>query len=208
MNNTTKYLYSFYNNFGKEFTQIYNSQLKVLQLYIGDRKYKDYDNFTNGKDFRNDNILFIAVDKRSLAFDKSLIGIQGDKHYVADYAIDDTKHMLVVELTGEHKIALNYFKRSQYSKMYPVEVLNKTFITSKSWIAKYGMTEDEVTKQNCNDLIGEQFNYHQLKLSRYHVMTKSKELRELLECIYNCSIGEDTELMEKIRLNKEVLNYE
>ena len=88
MNKTTKYLYPFCSNFGDEFKDVYNNHTKVLQIYIGDYKYKDYSNFENYEQFLKDNIIFVMFDKRDKPFDKSLTYIQNHKNYIADYEID------------------------------------------------------------------------------------------------------------------------
>jgi len=209
MNKTTKYLYPFCSNFGDEFKDVYNNHTKVLQIYIGDYKYKDYSNFENYEQFLKDNIIFVMFDKRDKPFDKSLTYIQNHKNYIADYEIDERRHVIVFEVIEQYRRALRYFKLSKYSAMYSEEDLDKHFSKgSKNFLARYGISEETVHVKNCDGLIGKQFNYNQFKLSTYHVLKKSKELRELLECVYNCYIDEHTELMEKIKLEEEVLNYD
>ncbi len=209
MNKTTKYLYPFCSNFGENFLKVYNNYTKVLQIYIGDCKYKNYNNFRDYEEFLGDNIIFVMFDKRDKSFDKSLTYIQTHKNYIADYEIDEYRHIIVFEISEQYKEALKYFKLSKYSKMYTQNDTDKHFSKgSKHFLAKYGMSDQTIHKENCNSLIGTEFNYNQFKLSRYHVLRKSKELRELLECVYNCSIDDNTELIDEIKLEEEVLNYE
>ena len=49
--------------------------------------------------------------------------------------------------------------------------------------------------------------YKNIILSPYHVL-KKKNLKTLLEIIYNAKIPEENELVSEIKLEQEILNYE
>lgn len=50
--------------------------------------------------------------------------------------------------------------------------------------------------------------YSKLIISPFYMLTKSKGLRLLLEHIYGAEIPEQNELVTKIKLENEILNYE
>lgn len=58
------------------------------------------------------------------------------------------------------------------------------------------------------DKIDEVNFFKNLIISPYHMLLKTPELKELLEYIYNNKIPEENELIEAIKLQEEILNYE
>jgi len=216
MNKTTKFLYPFYSDFGGEFKYIYEDALRILSLYVADYKYKNYEDFSDTKSFLDDNIIFINISRKTITFEKNLLYIQGHRNYITDYEDEEDKHVIVMKVDEPHKTALRNLKLGLYSKMYDKKNIEKYFDKSKSYFLKYDTKkygEVSITEKNCSLIIpnlskGESFDYKKLKVSTYHVLMNSLELRKNLECLFEASIPKDTELMDLPSLRDECLNYE
>ena len=216
-------MYPFYSTFGNEFINVFNSissKYNNIALYLGDCNYKNYDNFNDFDKFLEDDIIFVQVLEETLTFERSLLVMQSHQNYITDYESNGSR-VIVFKLNEPYARALRKLKISEYSKMYKKEFVDNYYEESKFWYLKYKdeltnisfnvFTNGKVTtieqhKEKWNNACATDF-FNNLMLSPYHVLHKSENLREILEYIYNAEFPKENELIEKIKLEKEILNY-
>ena len=222
-NRTTQLLLPFYSSFGNEFinnfTNIIGSKAENVRLYIGDSKYSSSHKDKNA--FINEPIIFVQLLEEPFNFEKYLLYIQSHQNYITDYEQDDYK-IIVFKLDEPYLTALKNLKQSKYSKMYDSFILDKFFSGTKDWYLMYvddyksvifntTVNGKEITETQMRDkwesINAENF-YKNLILSPYHVFKKTKNLKTLLEIIYNTEIPDENELVSAIKLEQEILNYE
>ena len=217
-------MYPFYSTFGNEFINVFNSissKYENIALYLGDWNYKNYNGFQDYDKFLEDNLIFVKVLEETMTFEKSLLIMQSHQNYITDYESNGCK-IIVFKLNEPYTKALRKLKTSEYSKMYKKEFIDSYYEESKFWYLKY---RDELTNVSFNvftnnkvstieqhrdkwDKIFARDFFDNLLLSPYHVLHKSENLREILEHIYNAEFPKENELIEKIKLKNEILNYE
>ncbi len=206
-NKTTDYLWAFYSNFGREFTMVFEN-LKNVSLFISDYNYKNYDNYKDWESFIKDDIIFCYIPECA-ALEKAILFMQIHSNYITDYEVSKG-HMVVFKLNEPHKTALRQFKQSKFSKMYHDVEINTFFDMSAKFYAKYIDDLDKprlITDKNCIHLKDIEKIHASLRLSYYHVLKRSTNLRSILECLYNSSIPLENELMDRINFKSEIYNY-
>lgn len=222
-NRTTSLMYPFYSTFGNEFINVFNNvsdKYNNVSLYLGDWNYKNYNGFQNFDKFLDDDLIFVKIFEEVLSFEKNLLLMQSHKNYVADYT--STNGIIVVfKLDEPYITALRHLKKDEYSKMYKKELIDSYYDESKFWYLKYNneiqsasfnvftnnkLTTIEQHKEKWDNLQAVDF-FNNLMLSPYHVLHKSENLRNILEYIYNAKFPKENELIEKIKLKNEILNY-
>lgn len=222
-NRTTSLMYPFYSTFGNEFINVFNSisnKYSNVALYLGDYHYKNYNDFKDFDKFLEDDLIFVQVLEETLIFERALLIMQSHQNYVTDYESNGCR-IIVFKINDPYSTSLKKLKISQYSKMYKKEFIDSYYEESKFWYLKY---KDELTNVSFNiftnsklntieqhrdkwDKIGATDFFNNMLLSPYHVLHKSENLREILEHIYNAEFPKENELVEKIKLEKEILNY-
>lgn len=219
-NRTTALLYPFYSNFGNDFINAFtllSNRYDNVTLYLGDSNYKSYNNFEDYESFLDDEVIFAHVDKKVNNFDKYQMQLQSHKNYVTDY-----DNVFVFKLDEPYAKAARHLKKSEYSRMYSRNFIDLYFDESKFWYMKFKdenqsasfnvfqnakMVTLDQHKEKWNGLNTEGF-FNKIMLSPYHVLNRSENLRGILEIVYGTEIPENLELVEKIKLEKEILNYE
>lgn len=223
-NRTTNLMYPFYSTFGNEFINIYNSisnKYNNIALYLADYEYNNYNNFKDYDKFLDDDLIFVQVLEETMTFDRGLLVMQSHQNYVTDYESNGCR-VIVFKLNEPYSKALRKLKMSEYSKMYKKEFVDSYYEESKFWYLKY---KDELTNVSFNvftngkvttmeqhkekwDRVDARDFFDGLMLSPYHVLNKSETLKEILEYVYNAEFPKENELIEKIKLEKEILNYD
>lgn len=206
-NKTTDYLWAFYSNFGREFTMVFEN-LKNVLLFISDYDYKNYDNYKEWDSFIKDDIIFCYIPECT-ALEKALLFMETHSNYVTDYKVEGG-HMVVFKLNEPHKTALRQFKQSKFSKMYQNSEIDAFFDMSTKFYAKYVDIDGKpklITDKNCTYLNDLERIHKSLRLSYYHVLKRSTNLKNILECLYNSTIPSENELMDRINFKSEIYNY-
>ena len=130
MNRTRKYLVPVLKTYGKEFEEMYTSIFK-LAIGIGDHLIKDIP----------EKSLFLLVN--STVFPTSFLNFQkwivNQPMYLGDYAFDNINtgylHMFIIKYPEEYSNSYDFFKKSEYSKMFTQADLEK-FFTSENVVTK------------------------------------------------------------------------
>lgn len=169
--------------YDKEFSETMSTVIKAKELvnmFIGDVSQPDIP-----------YSVFILFDKsKSSKFGGIINYFEGHESYVYDYEVDDSLHMVVLQIPHNHFIAYEMFKESKYSKMYSVEFINK----HKTAFANYIIIKDN--KGKITD-----------KKSRLDVFVKTPERAQYLKDKY----GVD-ELAEEydstLNLEREIFNLD
>ena len=222
-NRTTSLLLPFYGSFGKEFINSFTSVIgegaKNMRLYLGDAKYSR--SFLNFNDLLQDEIIFVQLLEEPFNFEKHLLLMQSHQNYITDYEEENYK-IIVFKLDEPYTTALRELKQSRYSKMYNQALIDAYFSGTKYWYLMYvddykavrfdvltngKETTIEQMRDKWEELNASDF-YKNLVISPYHMFRKSENLRQLLEIIYGAEIPKENELITKINLKDEILNYE
>ena len=223
-NRTTTMLLPFYSNFGKEFITVFEQMIGKgavnIQLYLGDVNYNK--KFKNLMDCLDENLIFVQILEKPFNFDRLLLHVQSHANFITSYESGLTD-ILVFKLNDPFDVALKQLKYSKYSKMYDKNLVDKLYPSTKDWyiiyvddhqVVRFPQYINSSKKASINYLIDKWDNieaknfFNKLIISPYHVFKKSEELKELLEHIYNANIPVENELVEKIKLKQEILNYE
>jgi len=222
-NRTTSLLLPFYSNFGLEFIRVYEQVIgkgaSNIRLYLGDANYNR--SFLNLEKLLEDNIIFVQILEEPFNFDKLMLFMQSHQNYVTDYEHENYK-VFVFKLNEPFSTAIKELKQSNYSKMYDKGMVEHIFSSTKDWYLIYADDHQIVRFPVSSN--GEEYSinhltdkwdalnainfYDKLIISPYYMLTKSKGLRLLLEHIYGAEIPEQNELVTKIKLENEILNYE
>ena len=138
-NRTTQLLLPFYSTFGNEFinnfTNIIGSKAENIRLYIGDSKYSS--SYKEKNVFINEPIIFVQLLEEPFNFEKHLLYIQSHQNYITDYKLEDGTTVIVFKLDKPFSTALNYLKKSKYSKMYEKENVINFFKYSDYFLLQY-----------------------------------------------------------------------
>lgn len=222
-NRTTALLFPFYSNFGSEFINSFDNIIgkstSNIRLYIGDAKYSS--SFLNFHKLLEDDFLFVQVLEECFNFERHLLLIQSHENYITDYE-EDNYRVIVLKLNDPYVKALREFKQSNYSKMYNQALVDNYFSTSRYWYMMYANDSRTVKfdvltngKETTLEQMEDKWNainakdfYKNLIISPYHMFRKSENLRKLLSIVYNSKIPKENELITKINLKDEILNYE
>lgn len=222
-NRTTSLLLPFYSGFGNEFMSVFEQVLgkgaKNVRLYMGDANYSS--SFLNFTSFLLEDLIFVQILEEPFNFEKCLLYLQSHPNYVADYSEENYK-VVVFKVDEPFVSALKNLKQSNYSKMYDKVLIDKFFGMTKDWYMMYAddhqiirfpmfannqMASLDYLRDKWDAINAKNF-FQNLIMSPFHVFNKSENLRLLLEHIYEAEIPKENELIEKIKLKDEILNYE
>lgn len=222
-NRTTSLLLPFYSTFGSEFANVFDviagKAAMNIRLYLGDANYSSA--FLNEEKLLLEDLIFVQILEEPFNFEKYLLQMQSHANYVTYYEEVNYK-VIVFKLNEPFSTALKELKLSNYSKMYEKNLADKFFVGTKDWYFLYlddhqmirfpifvnnKMATLEYLMDKWDNINAKDF-FTKLVMSPYHVFNKSENLRLLLEHIYESEIPKENELIEKIKLKQEILNYE
>lgn len=169
--------------YGSEFSKTMSSILgakELINMYIGDVEQPSLP-----------YSVFILFNKaKSSSFQNLLRYFEEHESYVYDYEVDESLHMIVLQVPEEHFRAYDMFKESKYSKMYSNEFINK----HKSVFSNYINVRDESGR-----IVD--------KKTRLDIFVKTPERAEYLKSKYGVDELAD-EYEDVLNLEREIFNRE
>jgi hypothetical protein len=226
--NTSIYLYSFYSNWEKADKDCIQ---KVVfdNFYLGDMEYRHYNYFIDFDYFQKDNIIFgLMSEDKNKDFEELIEKLNDSKmtvtsydctHYMLNPDTDELlidgvrKRMFVFKIKGIFIRALQAFKLSKYSLMYSKEDLDILYSTHIGYLMKYIKEDKEIliNLKNYKDIFST-LNLEQdldyIKMSYYHILRKSSDLKTLIDKLFLINYPDDKELKSKLKYEEEIYNYE
>lgn len=203
MNKCGKYLWLVFSKESFEFKEHWKNLFKIKQ-YIGDDKYSK-----ENEVYYNNHIFVLISLIKSINFDEALSFFRLYESYEDDYTVDEDKHMIIFKVHDDFKKSLMYFKKSQYSKMYNQQFIEKYFSKTKGYSIKY-KTNKIITIDQCKKLT-EQLSTEDIQkdldFSAYSVLSKTDILREMINHIYDIELTKDDELDNQIKKEEEIFRY-
>lgn len=189
LNRATDYLYCFYRWYSTDFMTGYLNLISLgtntyrnFTIYIADEK----DPEAKIGDYLY--LLLTGLDEDEFLI-KSLI-LRTDKNFVS-YRNTEKGFLLKLKTPKDFKhIVLKFFK-GEFSKMYSSSEIEKLFSKSKRYLIKYN---DKILKESEVDEIENISSNDKIRLSVYNVLSKSNDLRLLLNKLYMVEIPEEQEL--------------
>jgi hypothetical protein len=225
--NTSIYMYAFYSNWSAQDREIIKTA-KFDNLYVGDVGYKHYNYLIDMEAFLKDNYIFgLLSESENLHYEDIVQLLPECKETITSYDCTDylfnsgqdeivtdgsRKTMFVFNVTGKHQKALYEFKQSRFSYMYDADSKKALFNTHTDYLVKLmkGKGHIKVDSKNVDDIFADlslEKELDNIKVSYYHILNKSPELRTVIERIYNINLPKESELKSRLDWNKEIYNY-
>jgi hypothetical protein len=225
--NTSIYMWGFYSNWTAQDKEIFKGA-KFDNYYLGDMQYKHYNFMLDFDVFLQDNYMFALLsEKENNHYEDIIELLQQCKHFITSYDVTDyafnseqdeivtldcRKTMFVFKVSGKHEQALKHFKQSQFSKMYDFDAAKSLFSNHTDYFVKLmrGNTYIKIDSKNVEEVFSKlslEKEVNNIKISYFHVLNKSAELKNIIEKIYNINLPKDAELKSKLDWNKEIYNY-
>lgn len=224
--NTSIYLYRWFDNWTNRDTL---KDLRFENLYLGDFEYRHYNYLQDFNAFLEDSIMFCELSEENcLDYDIVIERLRNCKQCITSYDITDysydeassefvvspgfRKQMLIFEVSGKHKDAMYFFKKSEYSKMYETATVNTLFSNHTQYYMKLLTPKGDImlTESNIEAILADRVlenEVNNFKISYAHVLRKSPELRRLLEKVYGVQISPNAELKSRLKWETEIYNY-
>lgn len=223
MNKTTKYLFVPFTDENSYFINNYNlcHTTGGLQIYLNDDGFKH----------SYEDCLFVYFDKTKIhKFDERLAFFKFYDNYLDDYEISPGEHMIVFKIDKSYRKTIESFKKGKYSEMYSTKIIDLNFYRDFSdFYLKYkgisvttsikktmigsGDKQEEIHHLVVNNpkvldyIPSLEADFHNIVLSKYHVLKKSEELQLILSHLYMVDKKYIDELESKPLMKDEIFNY-